>query len=488
MAVKVLGRGLIGLVILLCLGLVGCSHEETNSDILKKVTTSEPIWYLYQNKGTQNVLSIQFQDDRTAIVKEVDAIGVTDGENRVDDDFANPKFVTQPKTKQITIKTSAPKLVLKLGAKYQKNISQKKMMGYDVTYNGHKNWHLAQIKQDGSDNGGTTIGESASTKTKSKTKKQPAQIKSRLLNYLKDPTKKAEALSDPADAGHYIYRTLAGKNQAYGQLTLNADGTYENAVSVHAIQGTKDSDEAKPIVANYEVQTGHVVLDYGKYYLVPDNLLRIHYYVHGQNPEKPLPEKIVLYTGQHIGLAKTRIEHVGDTYQFYSKDYTPWPDAEATPAAITLTKTDEDLLGLPEIYQAALTQYQDWRQSKLQSNADLMQVVAAIADNRANRVGTTGVNFEGSYGVTQQASDYTGVARDGSQQPAMDYVFAVSPANQTSGTAVIATASGGLLVFGSLNNQLYALHQPDADSTTVTWQAVKDVPLVIPELKVRLND
>lgn len=485
---KGLGRVLLSLMAILLLGLAGCKHQETNATILKKITTSEPTWYLYADKGQKKVLSIQFQSDHSAIVKDVDAIGAPGGENRVDDDFANPHYTTKAKNKQITIQTSAPKLVLKIQEKYKKTIAQKQMAGYDVTYNGHKNWHLAQIKQDSSDNGGANLDKQQRSKTKKAAKKQPAQLESRLLNYLQDPKTKAQALTDQGVVGHYIYRTLAGKNQAYGQLTINADGTYENAVSVHAIQGTKDSDEAKPVVADYEVQTGHVTTDYGKYYLTPDNLLRVHYYVHGQNPQKPLPAKITLYTGQHIGLAKARIEQVGETYQFYSKDYAPWPDAAETNApTIALTKSEETLITLPEVYQAALTQYHDWQKNTIQSNEDLMQVVAAIADTRANRVGTTGVNFEGSYGVTQQASDYAGVARDGSQQPTMNYVFAVSPANETSGTAVITTASGSLLVFGSLNNQLYALHQPDADSATVTWRAVKDVPLAIPALKIRLN-
>ncbi|MFD1671007.1 hypothetical protein ACFQ5M_02720 [Agrilactobacillus yilanensis] len=350
-----------------------------------------------------------------------------------------------------------------------------------------KNWYLARISEDGSDNGGTAMDTAVSSKKKKATP-QPKNITSRLLNFMKDPAAKATPLADQADAGNYIYRILAGKNQAYGQLTLNQDGTYQNAVSIHAAEGVTADDSDKPVVAEYEVSTGHITNLYGKYYLQPDNLLRISYYVHGQNVDKPLPQKITLYTGSNIGLAKARIEHVSDNYLFYSKDYDPWPEetGQAT-AAITLTKTETSQISLSEIYQAALQQAAVWQTNSISSNADLMQVVATLADNNQDRVGTVGVNFSGSYGVSQQPADYAGVAKDGSAQATMDYVFAVSPANDTSGTAVITTTSGSLLVFGSLKNQLYLLHQPDSNSATVTWQPVKNTALTVTDVRVRLN-
>lgn len=479
---KVLGR-IISVLALFLLVLTGCQHtKKTTTNALKQVTSSKNVWYLYQSKGTHSVISLKFTADKTVIVKDIDEIGAPGGENRVNDNFANPKYTVNQKKQQIEIKTSNRHMLLKLRQSYKETLNKKKMAGYRVTFDSEKDWKLSRIKSDGSDNGGTAI---ETKKTKKKATKQPANISSRLMSFVKDPTTGAKSLTDTADAGNYIYRTLVGQNRAYGQLTLNADGTYENSVSVHAVQ-SKKATEDNPDVAYYEVTTGQISMLYGKYYLVPKNLLRITYYVHGQNTSKPLPQKIALYTGDNIGLSRARVEKLNGAYQFYSKDYTPWV-SDTSISYVPLTKTSQSQLAMPNVYQSALQQYQVWEKNPVTSNADLMQVIAAISDNNRNRIGDIGVNFSGSYGITQKPTDYQGIAKDGTKQPTVNYVFAVSPSSNQSGSAVIATQSGNLLVFGSLNNQLYLLHQPDSDSATVTWMPVKNVALKAPQVRILLN-
>jgi hypothetical protein len=98
------------------------------------------------------------------------------------------------------------------------------------------------------------------------------------------------------------------------------------------------------------------------------------------------------------------------------------------------------------------------------------------------------VDFSDRYGAGVKTTDYQGVAKDGSKQPQMQYVFVVSPAKVVEGaTYIINTQSGSLLVFGMLNNKLYLLHQPDPDSATVTWIGMNDVDLTVPPLQIRLN-
>ncbi|MCD2256610.1 hypothetical protein FHQ08_07740 [Lactobacillus sp. CC-MHH1034] len=480
---------LMGIMIVCLLVLTGCSHNQSNSKAkdttLKKITTAKPIWYLYRGEGTHSVISLQFLSNKTVTVKDIDEIGAPGGENRVDKNFANPKFSLHQTGKEIVIHTSDRAMVLKIGKAMSETLNKKKMKGYQVSFDGQKNWHLAQLKQDGSDNGGTSISKKQPQK---KVKPQPKDITTRLMDFVADPKKNAKPITNQADVGNYAYRSMVGQSRAYGQITLNADGTYQNSISVHAVQQKNQTDD-NPDVAYYEVSTGQIAYLYGKYYLVPKNLLRISYYVHGQDPDKPLPQKIALYTGDNIGLARSRIEHQGNEYHFFSKDYEPWPNADQpqNQPYTSLTKTDNTQISLPEIYQAAVKQYNDWKQTPIQSNKALMQVVAAMSDNNRDRVGDMGVNFSGSFGVTQQPSDYKGVAKDGSQQPQMNYVFAVSPASNQSGSAVISTESGDLLVFGSLDNQLYLLHQPDSDSATVTWMKMADVTLGVPQLRVQLN-
>ncbi|MFD1671008.1 hypothetical protein ACFQ5M_02725 [Agrilactobacillus yilanensis] len=134
---KALGR-IISMLVIGLLVLTGCQQARTKTAPLKKVTTSTATWYLYQKKGTQKVISLQFQKNKTVIVKDIDAIGAPGGENRVDDNFVNPKFKQNKAQTQLTINTSDQKMVLKLGKKYAKTIDQKKMVGYHVTYGTQK--------------------------------------------------------------------------------------------------------------------------------------------------------------------------------------------------------------------------------------------------------------------------------------------------------------------------------------------------------------
>jgi hypothetical protein len=98
-----------------------------------------------------------------------------------------------------------------------------------------------------------------------------------------------------------------------------------------------------------------------------------------------------------------------------------------------------------------------------------------------------GVNFGGQYGTNLQPSDYQGISVNGSKQPLMQYMFLVSPSAYSQNGPAVTTTKGKFLVYGSLDNRLFLLKQPDKDSTTVTWTLVKDFALKVPKLKFSLD-
>ncbi|WP_211321971.1 hypothetical protein [Companilactobacillus formosensis] len=66
-------------------------------------------------------------------------------------------------------------------------------------------------------------------------------------------------------------------------------------------------------------------------------------------------------------------------------------------------------------------------------------------------------------------------------------MFLVSPSAYSENGPAVTTTKGKFLIYGSLDNKLFLLKQPDKDSTTVTWTMVKDFSLTVPKLKFSLN-
>ena len=116
-----------------------------------------------------------------------------------------------------------------------------------------------------------------------------------------------------------------------------------------------------------------------------------------------------------------------------------------------------------------------------------MQLVGAISDNHDKKVGNLGVNFGEKYGTNLQPTDYQGISVNGDKQPLMQYMFLVSPSAYSENGPAVTTTRGKFLIYGSLDNKLFLLKQPDKDSTTVTWTLVKDFELQVPKLIFSLN-
>ena len=77
---------LLGMVLVLA---SACSQPASMvGPVLKRADTT---WYLYRGQGKSNVLLLQF-NKADAVVKAVDAVGETAGENKLNSDFANPKY------------------------------------------------------------------------------------------------------------------------------------------------------------------------------------------------------------------------------------------------------------------------------------------------------------------------------------------------------------------------------------------------------------
>lgn len=172
----------------------------------------------------------------------------------------------------------------------------------------------------------------------------------------------------------------------------------------------------------------------------------------------------------------------------YSGDYTVRvQDGQSNKNGNLLTKSDTAQTDL----RTAITQTQDYynkyKESPLSSNADLMQLAGAISDNNDKKIGNLGVNFGGQYGTNLQPTDYQGISVNGSKQPLMQYMFLVSPSAYSQNGPAVTTTKVKFLVYGSLDNRLFLLKQPDKDSTTVTWTLVKDFPLKVPKLKFSLD-
>lgn len=474
---------LVGIVLVLA---SACSQPASMvGPVLKRADTT---WYLYRGQGKSNVLLLQF-NKADAVVKAVDAVGETAGENKLNSDFANPKYTadTTKNTMQIAA-TQAIKLTFQ--SNYTGTANGYVVTGYTVQYQG-KPYRFVRLKNTKQKKTATSAAGSSQNGGQS-ANGDNSSLANRLMGALVDVNTGAQPVADKAFVGTFTYRMLVGKNVGAGQITVNANGTYQNAVTV--LNTTKPGDADKAAVISYSLATGQLQSLYGKEYLNPKNLLTVDYTVHGQNQARRLPQRVTLWTngksGDNINLARARIENTNAQLIYYSKDYTPWPKEGLGPVqtGMAMSKTDAATPGIPTIYTNTLSAYRGIQKAPVQSNADFMQLIGAISDAHRQNIGQVTVDFTDMYGAGVKPTDYQAINKDGSKQALMQYVFVVSPAKVIEGASyIISTQSGNLLVFGLLDGKLYLLHQPDHDSATVTWMMMPDVDLTVPPLQIRLN-
>ncbi|ALB29582.1 MULTISPECIES: hypothetical protein [Companilactobacillus] len=475
-----MGKKIYVVLSMLCLFavlLVGCKPKETS-----KVVASNKTWYLYQDQGENDTVSIKFLKNQRAEIKDITTIDGKVGINRFNNQFNNPKYTLDRDGKTITFKTAKTDLVLKIIKSYHENVYGKHMKGYYVQ-SGNDTYKFAYItKRDKQSN------ISKSQKTKSQT-----IAYDQLPDHIIDVNANTKPLTaNNALIGNYDFSTIIDYRRTDGNLTINQNGTYQMTLTEHSAQKLTDKTDNKVVMLT-EVETGNVQSLYGKIYLTPKNLLTINYYYHGQNQDKLLPKSVNLKvnsksTGNQIDRAKIRMEADGDQLYLFSSDYTVRvKDGQKNTKANLLTKSTSEQTSLRDAITQTKDYYDKYVANPLTSNADLMQLVGAISDNHDKKVGNIGVNFGDLYGTNIQPSDYQGVSVNGSKQPLMQYIFLVSPSAYSENGPAVTTTKGKLLIYGSLDNKLFLLRQPDKDSTTVTWTMVKDFPLTVPKLKFSLN-
>lgn len=454
--------------------ILGCSKKDN-----AVVTATNHTWYLYQDQGEDNVVSVKFTDKR-ATVNDMSSIGDKVGIQRLNVHNKRPTFTLDNNGKTIMV-NSANKLSFTLGKKYKENVYGRHMQGYYVTYKGDT-YKFAYITK-------TDKKSKAVQENKSRSQKiSYEQMKNHIVNI----DYGAEAPKNTNFVGKYNFKTIINYRRTDGNLTVNNDGTYQMTLTEHAAQALNDKVD-NPTVMTTLVTSGQVKSLYGKYYLIPKNLLTIEYYFHGQNQDHLLPKSVNLKvdsksTGNQIDLARTRIEEDSNQLYLFSSDYTVrQQEGQSNSKGNLLTKSNSNQTELKDAITQTNNYYLSYLANPVQSNADFMQLVAAISDNNKQKVGDVEVDFGGKYSTNQNVSDYRGVDVDGNSQPDMQYVFLVTAAQNGDNSPTVATSKGKFLVYGMLNNKLYLLRQPDKDSTTVTWTLVKDVSLKVPALKFTVN-
>lgn len=457
--------------------LVGCKQKE-NAELV----TSNKTWYLYQDQGENDTVSIKFLKNQRAEIKDTSTIDAKVGINRFDNQFNNPHYELNRDGKTITFKTAKQNLVLKIIKNYHENVYGKHMKGYYVE-SGGQNYKFAYI----------TKRDKASNISKSNKSKSQAISADQLPDHVIDVNANTKPLTaNNSLIGNYDFSTIIDYRRTDGNLTINQNGTYQMTLTEHSAQKLSDKDDSK-VVMMTSVESGNVQSLYGKMYLTPKNLLTIDYYYHGQNQDRLLPKSVNLKvnskaTGNQISRANIRIESDGDQLYLYSSDYTVRvKDGQTNTKANLLTKSENTQTSLKDDITQTKDYYDKYKADPLTSNADLMQLVGAISDNHNKKVGNIGVNFGDMYGTNIQPSDYQGISVNGSKQPLMQYIFLVSPSAYSENGPAVTTTKGKFLIYGSLDNRLFLLKQPDKDSTTVTWTLVKDFPLTVPKLKFSLN-
>lgn len=454
--------------------ILGCSKKDN-----AVVTATNHTWYLYQDQGEDNVVSVKFTDKR-ATVNDMSSIGDKVGIQRLNVHNKRPTFTLDNNGKTITV-NSANRLAFTLGKKYKENVYGRHMQGYYVTYKGDT-YKFAYITK-------TDKKSKAVQENKSRSQKiSYEQMKNHIVNI----DYGAEAPKNTNFVGKYNFKTIINYRRTDGNLTVNNDGTYQMTLTEHAAQALNDKVD-NPTVMTTLVTSGQVKSLYGKYYLIPKNLLTIEYYFHGQNQDHLLPKSVNLKvdsksTGNQIDLARTRIEEDSNQLYLFSSDYTVrQQEGQSNSKGNLLTKSNSNQTELKDAITQTNNYYLSYLANPVQSNADFMQLVAAISDNNKQKVGDVEVDFGGKYSTNQNVSDYRGVDVDGNSQPDMQYVFLVTAAQNGDNSPTVATSKGKFLVYGMLNNKLYLLRQPDKDSTTVTWTLVKGVSLKVPALKFTVN-
>ncbi|MFC6176238.1 hypothetical protein ACFQAV_05270 [Companilactobacillus huachuanensis] len=475
-----MGKKIYVVVSMLCLFavlLVGCKAKETS-----KIIASNKTWYLYQDQGENDTVSIKFLKNQRAEIKDITTIDGKVGINRFNNQFNNPQYTLGRDGKTVTFKTAKTNLVLKIIKSYHENVYGKHMKGYYVQ-SGNETYKFAYI----------TKRDKQSNISKSQKTKSQVISYDQLPDHILDVNADTKPLTENnALLGNYDFSTIIDYRRTDGNLTINQNGTYQMTLTEHSAQKLTDNTDSKVVMLT-EVETGNVQSLYGKIYLTPKNLLTINYYYHGQNQDRLMPKSVNLKvnskaTGNQIDRAKIRMEADGDQLYLYSSDYTVRAkDGQNNTKANLLTKSDTAQTSLREAITQTKDYYDKYVANPLTSNADLMQLVGAISDNHNKKVGSIGVNFGDLYGTNIQPSDYQGVSVNGSKQPLMQYIFLVSPSAYSENGPAVTTTKGKLLIYGSLDNKLFLLRQPDKDSTTVTWTMVKDFPLTVPKLKFSLN-
>lgn len=464
-------------VLSLFLVILGCKPKETS-----KIVANNHTWYLYQDQGENDTVSIKFLKNQRARVKDVSTINGKVGIDRFDAQSNNPKYELDRDGKTITFDTSENKMTLKLLKTYHENVYGKHMKGYSVEYNG-ATYKFAYITK--------TDKPSNVSKTPKDTSQKIAY--DQLFNHIIDIDAHADPLvANNSMIGNYNFQTIIDYRRTDGNLTINQNGTYQLTLTEHSAQKLSEETDSKVVMTTI-VENGYVQNLYGKVYLTPKNEVTIDYYYHGQNTDRLLPQRVNLKvnsksTGNQIKRAKIRIESDENQLYLYCSDYTVrMQKGQSNKNGNLLTKSSEQQTSLKDAIIQTKEYYDKYKENPLSSNADLMQLVGAISDNHDKKVGNLGVNFGEKYGTNLQPTDYQGISVNGDKQPLMQYMFLVSPSAYSENGPAVTTTRGKFLIYGSLDNKLFLLKQPDKDSTTVTWTLVKDFELQVPKLIFSLN-
>lgn len=461
-------------ILFLFIVIAGCGKKD-NAQVVDTTKT----WYLFQDQGESDVISIRFLKNNKAEVKDIMSLGDSVGINRMNNNNANPSYELNRDGKTIVINASN-KVAFKLLKPYKDNVYGRHMKGYYVQYQG-QTYKFGYI----------TKTDKKTSNVTDKKKSQSIAYKS-MPDHIIDVNSDATPLKNTNLAGNFNFSTIINYRRTDGNLTVNDNGTYQMTLTEHAAQPETDPTDSKVVMAT-TVESGQVQNLYGKVYLVPKNFLTIEYYFHGQNQENLLPKSVNLKvnskaTGNQIKRARTRIEIDSGQLYLFSSDFTVRKQTDQKVAnGNYLTKSDKSQVSLQDAITQTYKVYKAYAADPVHSNADFMQLAAAISDNHDKKLGNVAVDFGGKYGINQEPTDYQGVDVDGNKQPLMQYLFLVTPAVYKENGPTITTNQGKFLIYGMLNNRLFLLKQPDKDSTTVTWTLVNGVKLKVPVLKFTLD-
>ncbi|WP_334329676.1 hypothetical protein [Companilactobacillus sp. HBUAS59699] len=461
-------------ILFLFIMIAGCGKKD-NAQVVDTTKT----WYLFQDQGESNVISIKFLKNSKAEVKDTLSLGDSVGINRMNNNNANPSYELNRDGKTIVI-NSSEKVAFKLLKPYKENVYGRHMKGYYVQYQGqtYKFGYITKTDK--------------KTKTVSDKKKSQSIAYKSMPDHIIDINSGATPLKNQNLAGNFNFSTIINYRRTDGNLTVNTNGTYQMTLTEHAAQPDTDTTDSKVVMAT-TIESGQVQNLYGKVYLVPKNFLTITYYFHGQNQANLLPKSVNLKvnskaTGNQIKRARTRIESNSGQLYLFSSDFTVRKQKDQKVAnGNYLTESDKSQVSLRDAITQTYNVYKNYVADPVQSNADFMQLAAAISDNHDKKLGNVAVDFGGKYGINQEPTDYQGVDIDGNKQPLMQYLFLVTPAVYKENGPTITTNQGKFLIYGMLNNRLFLLKQPDKDSTTVTWTLVNGVKLKVPVLKFTLD-